>query len=53
MDRKDYSFKEIDGTYYDYLEIFIQLGYILMFSAAFQLAPLLAFINNVAELQVD
>ena len=33
--------------------MFIQLGYILMFSAAFQLAPLLALINNIAELQVD
>ena len=53
MKLQDYAFKDIDGTYNDYLELFLQLGYMLLFSAAFQLCPLLALINNVIELQVD
>ena len=44
-----YAFKEIDGTYYDYLEMMLQLGYVSYFSLAFPLSPLLAFINNILE----
>ena len=50
MHLSNYMFKEIDGTYEDYLELFLQLGYMLLFSAAFQLCPILAFINNLIEL---
>lgn len=50
---KDYKFKELDGTYQDYLELMIQLGYVGLFSSAFTIGPLLAFINNVIEIQVD
>ena len=50
MHLENYMFKEIDGTYNDYLELFLQLGYLLLFSAAFQLCPILAFINNLFEL---
>lgn len=53
MSLSDYAFKEIDGTYYDYLEILNQMGYVCFFSVSFPLAPLLAFINNVIEIQVD
>lgn len=31
----------------------IQYGYVIFFVAAFPLAPLLAFINNVAEIRID
>lgn len=48
-----YAYKEIDGTYYDYLEIMMQMGYVCMFSISFPLAPMLAFINNLIEIQVD
>uniref|UniRef100_A0A1I8BU26 Anoctamin n=1 Tax=Meloidogyne hapla TaxID=6305 RepID=A0A1I8BU26_MELHA len=37
----------------DYLEMFIQLGYVLLFSSAFPLAPLCAFLNNLLEARVD
>ncbi|CAK5086015.1 unnamed protein product [Meloidogyne enterolobii] len=37
----------------DYLEMFIQLGYVLLFSPAFPLAPLCAFLNNLLEARVD
>ena len=53
MTLSKYAFKEIDGTYYDYLELFLQMGYVCFFSLSFPLAPLLAFINNVFEVQVD
>lgn len=35
MDRGDYAFQDIDGTYFDYLELIRQLGYILLFGIAF------------------
>ena len=34
-DWSNYQFKEIDGTYFDYLEIVIQQGYVILFSTAF------------------
>lgn len=49
----DFNDKEIDGTYGDYLELFIQIGYVCLFTVSFPLAPLLAFINNIFELKVD
>ena len=53
MTLSKYAFKEIDGTYYDYLELFLQMGYVTFFSLSFPLAPLLAPINNILEVQVD
>ncbi|VDM81174.1 unnamed protein product [Strongylus vulgaris] len=37
----------------DYLEMFIQFGYVLLFSPAFPLAALCAVVNNVIEIRVD
>jgi hypothetical protein len=42
-----------DSTYSEYLEIIIQYGFVTLFGVAFPLAPALAFINNLIELQVD
>ena len=53
MDLNAYAYKEIDGTYYDYLEIMLQIGYIMLFGVAFQAAPLLALINNIVEIWID
>lgn len=52
-DAGTYAFKEIDGTYFDYLEILVQQGYVILFSTSFALGPILAFINNIAEFKVD
>jgi len=41
------------GTYDDYLEIFIQFGYVFLFSAVYPMAALWALINNVIETRVD
>ena len=53
MDRGMYAFKDIDGTYFDYLELMRQLGYILLFGLAFPLCLVLALINNILEHIVD
>uniref|UniRef100_A0A914W4H8 Anoctamin n=1 Tax=Plectus sambesii TaxID=2011161 RepID=A0A914W4H8_9BILA len=37
----------------DYLEMFIQFGYVLLFSPAFPLAGLCALANNLFEIRVD
>ncbi|KAE9421474.1 hypothetical protein Angca_002238, partial [Angiostrongylus cantonensis] len=37
----------------DYLEMFIQFGYVLLFSPAFPLAALCVVMNNVVEIRVD
>lgn len=37
----------------DYLEMFIQFGYVLLFSPAFPLAAFCALINNLFEIRVD
>jgi anoctamin-10 len=44
---------ELDGTIQDYMELMIQYGFLAMFSLAFPLAFLLAFVNNIIEIQVD
>ena len=42
-----------EGTYDDYLEVFIQFGYVFLFSAVYPQAALWALINNLAESRVD
>lgn len=37
----------------DYLEMFIQFGYVLLFSPAFPLAALCALANNLFEVRID
>ncbi|PAV64665.1 hypothetical protein WR25_01917 [Diploscapter pachys] len=37
----------------DFLEMFIQFGYVLLFSPAFPLAALCALVNNLIEIRVD
>eukprot|EP01050_Picozoa_sp_SAG11_P005616 SAG11_NODE_403_length_9745_cov_11.110305_2_plen_261_part_00 len=40
-----------EGTFNDFNDRVIQFGYLVLFSPAFPLAPLLAFINNVLEIR--
>ncbi|CAB3988342.1 anoctamin-8-like isoform X1 [Paramuricea clavata] len=42
-----------EDTFEDYLEMFIQFGYVVLFSAAFPLAGLCALLNNVVEIRSD
>ncbi|CAG2102328.1 unnamed protein product [Medioppia subpectinata] len=42
-----------EGTYYDYLELYIQFGYVFLFLSIFPLAPIIAFCNNMIEIRSD
>ncbi|KAF7237042.1 Anoctamin-8 [Varanus komodoensis] len=45
--------KKYEDTFQDYQEMFIQFGYVVLFSSAFPLAALCALINNVIEIRSD
>ncbi|KAE8743203.1 hypothetical protein FOCC_FOCC011183 [Frankliniella occidentalis] len=42
-----------NGTFDDHLELFIQLGYVVLFSSAFPMAATCALINNIIEIRSD
>ncbi|GIY12725.1 anoctamin-8 [Caerostris darwini] len=42
-----------EGTFEDYLEMFIQFGYVILFSSAFPMAAMCALMNNVIEIRSD
>jgi len=44
---------QYDGTFDDYLEMFIQFGYVTLFSSAYPLAGLCALLNNLIEIRSD
>eukprot|EP00052_Salpingoeca_macrocollata_P019290 m.159840 g.159840 ORF g.159840 m.159840 type:complete len:944 (+) comp20920_c0_seq5:129-2960(+) len=52
FDRTLQSFPDV-GLFYEYLEMVLQFGFVLLFVAAFPLAPLFAFLNNILEIRVD
>lgn len=37
----------------EYIELGIQYGFVILFSSAFPLAPLFAFLNNLVEIRSD
>ncbi len=47
------SAPEYEGTFDDYLEMFIQFGYVILFSSAYPLAGLCALLNNLIEIRGD
>ena len=44
---------QYDGTFEDYLEMFIQFGYVTLFSSAYPLAGMCALLNNLIEIRGD
>lgn len=44
---------QYEGTFEDYLEMFIQFGYVTLFSCAYPLAGFWALANNVWEIRGD
>lgn len=44
---------QYDGTFSDHLEMLVQMGYVVLFSAAFPLAGVCALINNLMEIRSD
>ena len=47
--RVDYENDDYDGTFFDFLEMFIQYGQITLFMSVFPIGGVLAFINNIFE----
>lgn len=47
------SLYKYDGTFSDHLEMLVQMGYVVLFSAAFPLAGLCAIANNLLEIRSD
>ncbi|XP_053321734.1 anoctamin-8 isoform X2 [Spea bombifrons] len=45
--------KKYEDTFQDYQEMFVQFGYVVLFSSAFPLAALCALINNIIEIRSD
>ncbi|TDH64905.1 uncharacterized protein CCR75_007334 [Bremia lactucae] len=46
-------FPTYDGTFDDYLELFVQFGQVTLFAAAYPLASLWSLLNNVMEIRSD
>ena len=44
---------QYEGTFEDFLEMFIQFGYVTLFSSAYPLAGLCALLNNMIEIRGD
>ncbi|XP_066126405.1 anoctamin-8 isoform X4 [Saccopteryx bilineata] len=45
--------KKYEDTFQDYQEMFVQFGYVVLFSSAFPLAALCALVNNLIEIRSD
>lgn len=53
--QKDFTLNDtdLDGVYMEYLETMVQFGYVVLFVAAFPLAPLICLLNNILEIRLD
>ncbi|CAH1797955.1 unnamed protein product [Owenia fusiformis] len=47
------AMKKYEDTFEDFMEMFIQFGYVVLFSSAFPLAALCALLNNIIEIRSD
>ncbi|XP_072260683.1 anoctamin-8 isoform X2 [Pyxicephalus adspersus] len=45
--------KNYEDTFQDYQEMFVQFGYVVLFSSAFPLAAVCALVNNIIEIRSD
>ncbi|XP_075467214.1 anoctamin-8 isoform X3 [Ascaphus truei] len=45
--------KKYEDTFQDYQEMFVQFGYVVLFSSAFPLAAACALVNNIIEIRSD
>ncbi|KAF7666168.1 hypothetical protein LDENG_00116380 [Lucifuga dentata] len=45
--------QKFEDTFQDYQEMFVQFGYVVLFSSAFPLAAMCALINNIIEIRSD
>ncbi|XP_056374204.1 anoctamin-8 isoform X2 [Hyla sarda] len=45
--------KKYEDTFQDYQEMFVQFGYVVLFSSSFPLAAVCALVNNIIEIRSD
>lgn len=50
---KESRMESYDETYDDYLEMFIQFGYVVLFSSVYPAAAFWAVLNNILEIRSD
>lgn len=53
QNRYESTLLEYNSTYEDYLEMYIQFGYVVLFASISPLAALAALINNFIEMRID
>ncbi|CAL8113453.1 unnamed protein product [Orchesella dallaii] len=53
MSKSEGEMDSYEGTFDDYLEMFIQFGYVFLFSSVYPLAASWAILNNVLEIRAD
>lgn len=51
--RIESALEEYDSTYEDYLEMYIQFGYIVLFASISPFSAIAALINNIFEMRID
>lgn len=50
---KEGNMESYEGTFDDYLEMFVQFGYVVLFSSVYPMAAFWAVFNNVLEIRAD
>lgn len=53
QNRKERFISEYHTTYQDYLQLYIQFGYVVLFSSVVPMAALIALFNNLIEVPLD
>lgn len=53
QNRYESTLLEYNSTYEDYLEMYIQFGYVVLFAAISPFAAIVALINNIIEIRID
>lgn len=50
---KEQNMEHYEGTYDDYLEMFVQFGYTVLFSSVYPIAAFWGVLNNLVEIRAD
>lgn len=53
QNEQESSLLEYDSTYEDYLEMYIQFGYVVLFASISPFSAVAALINNIIEMRID
>lgn len=51
--RREGEMDGYEGTFDDYLEMFVQFGYVVLFSSVYPISALWAVLNNILEVRAD